>query len=254
MRGLDAYLKKISSDYDVVGYTETSISMAGWGVAYLAPQYGMKAVIFDPQYKNPPAGPEDPLTVLAAHRKKWAKFNAEVVPLAAGMARVNWNVSNRIMLKNYHHRFLLLPLGLPLPETIEETRREYDRTIHSLGYSPATVVVCVGSGTIAAGLLRAIKPETYLIGVMCRKGHIYKKRKMIYDKSGRADGGLLGTGLLELFNPGYEYTELPRDRTPAPFPCNPWYDLKAWEWLVKNVHLLKPPILFWNIGGAPCLK
>jgi hypothetical protein len=33
-----------------------------------------------------------------------------------------------------------------------------------------------------------------------------------------------------------------------PFPCNPYYDLKAWEWLMKNKGQLEEPILFWNIG------
>jgi hypothetical protein len=36
---------------------------------------------------------------------------------------------------------------------------------------------------------------------------------------------------------------------PCPFPCNPWYDRKAWHWLRYNVGSLVPPVLFWNIGA-----
>ena len=36
---------------------------------------------------------------------------------------------------------------------------------------------------------------------------------------------------------------------PCPFPCDAHYDLKAWEVLPSEIDTLRPPILFWNIGG-----
>jgi hypothetical protein len=35
----------------------------------------------------------------------------------------------------------------------------------------------------------------------------------------------------------------------APFPCNAYYDAKAWGWVVQNYAVLKKPVLFWNIGA-----
>jgi hypothetical protein len=35
----------------------------------------------------------------------------------------------------------------------------------------------------------------------------------------------------------------------CPFPAHPNYDLKAWQYLRDNIRRMKPPILFWNIGG-----
>ena len=35
----------------------------------------------------------------------------------------------------------------------------------------------------------------------------------------------------------------------CPFPCNPYYDLKAWRHLVRNIEKYADPILFWNIGA-----
>ena len=46
-----------------------------------------------------------------------------------------------------------------------------------------------------------------------------------------------------------EYLYHEQAQTRAPFPCNPYYDLKAFEYLQKNITKLAKPILFWNIGG-----
>ncbi len=35
-----------------IGYTETSISMAGWGLAWIGRCLGMRVVIYNPQYKH----------------------------------------------------------------------------------------------------------------------------------------------------------------------------------------------------------
>ena len=35
----------------------------------------------------------------------------------------------------------------------------------------------------------------------------------------------------------------------TPFPCNEFWDKKAWYWLEQNVSKFEGDILFWNIGG-----
>ena len=34
-----------------------------------------------------------------------------------------------------------------------------------------------------------------------------------------------------------------------PFPCNSFYDAKAWKWLKENIKDMNRDFLFWNIGG-----
>jgi 1-aminocyclopropane-1-carboxylate deaminase/D-cysteine desulfhydrase-like pyridoxal-dependent ACC family enzyme len=252
VRGLNRYVEKIKSRYSVIGYVETSISMAGWGVAYVAREHGLRAVIFDPQYTRKPGGVDDHLSVLDAHRKRWIELGAEIVPIKAGMARVNWNIARVKIRQLYPNALtLLLPLGLPLDETVEETRSEYHRAVLQLGFRPRTCVVCVGSGTIAAGILSSASQQTRIVGVMSRTGDRSIKLKKIQSKAGLFAGGLWKTPEFDLIDPGYEYTQ--RARIPAaPFPCHPWYDLKTWEWLVEHISSLQPPILFWNIGGDQC--
>jgi len=35
----------------------------------------------------------------------------------------------------------------------------------------------------------------------------------------------------------------------TPFPCNEFWDKKAWYWLENNISKFKGKVLFWNIGG-----
>jgi len=35
----------------------------------------------------------------------------------------------------------------------------------------------------------------------------------------------------------------------TPFPCNEFWDKKAWYWLEKNIQKFEGEILFWNLGG-----
>lgn len=240
IRGVFAHLEKLKyKGITTVGYTETSISMAGWGVAWAAKKLGMTAVIFDPQYKNTP-------DVLAYHRSKWKMYDAVIEPVPAGMAKVNWYISKRILHEKYGKNAVLLPLGLPFKESIQATTKEVHIALnHQMPVIPKTIVVNIGSGTICAGILKAVYESPHdirLIGIMGRTGDVHKKRQIIIDKSGL----LLYAFPFDVFDPGWQYTE--KSEIDCPFESHPYYDLKAWEWLSENVLNLSQPILFWNIG------
>ena len=85
-----------------MAYVETSVSMAGWGVAWLAPKFGLKPVIFEPQYvindKRLKQKPD--LKVFAYHREQWNKLNAQVIPIKPGMAKVNYNTARKYIREN----------------------------------------------------------------------------------------------------------------------------------------------------------
>lgn len=221
-----------------VGYTETSVSMAGWGVAWCARKLGMRAVIFDPQYKQPPS-------ILECHRGHWREHGAEIAAIRPGMARVNHNICRRLLSEQYGPGAVLLDLGLPLAETVEATASVWRGVVAEV--RPGTTVVNIGSGTICAGLLRGWQPgDGTIIGVLGRTGECTRKGRRIADKAGRLCGGLMGPEL-KLIDPGWEYTE--PSVAHCPFPCHRYYDLKAWQWLTENLSELADPILFWNIGS-----
>lgn len=242
VRGLILVLERLKRQgITIIGYTETSVSMAGWGVAWACKELGLRCIIFDPQYKETPE-------LLKYHRERWFEFQADKVPLKAGMAKVNWNISKKWLADHYGERAYLLPLGLPFPETVDAAEYEAYLTRESNPVDYRTVVVNVGSGTVCAGVLRGFSDRT-VYGIMGRTGNVEMKKKKILEKAGFQEGGLFDCPDFKLIDPKWEYTE--RSNIIAPFPCHDWYDLKAWEWLTLNVHKLEAPILFWNIGSIP---
>lgn len=249
MRGLMKRLQTIRDDgLRVVGYTESAVSMAGWGIAWGCKQLGLKCVIFEPVYKegNTP-------DLLLYHRSKWIENGAEIIPQKAGMVRVNQNIARNIMDDLYGRAGVLLPLGIPFPETVEETAGEAEN--EAITGSPVgpykSVVVNVGSGTIAAGVAKGFQGQAVIYGIMGRTGDVERKAGVISKKARitiKKPGSFFGIDL-RLVDPGWDYTA--RSYADCPFLCHPYYDLKAWQWLEEKIHYIKKPVLFWNIGSMP---
>jgi len=241
VRGLLPHMKKLKKEgIKTVGYVESSISMAGWGIAWIAKILNMRCVLYDPQYKETPR-------LLKIHRSKWKLFDPEIRKINAGMIRINYNICSNRFKEEFPENSVMLDLGIPLEETIEETAKVWRDTIDSMKDKPDVTVVNVGSGTILAGMLRGWKSynDGMIIGVTGRQSDLIRKTKKIEKKSKKSFGGLF-INPLELYNSGYNYTEYSKIDTP--FPCHPYYDKKAWEWLTDNILETKHKILFWNIG------
>lgn len=241
IRGLMPVLERLKREGKThIGYTETSISMAGWGVAWGCKQLGLKAVIFDPQYKKTPK-------LLIFHRKMWKRFDASIIPIKAGMAKVNYYICKKDLIKYYGDKAEMLPLGLPFKETIQAAEKEAIETrLHSI-IDFETIVICVGSGTVAAGVVSGFKDKT-IFGIMSRTGDIKRKNKIICQKGQFDTEGLFKIDF-RLIDPGWKYTE--SCDIDIPFPCHPYYDAKAFKWMIENYNDLKKPVLFWNIGSMP---
>lgn len=239
IRGLMKRLQALKDQgIKFVGYVETSVSMAGWGVAWGCKQLGLMAVIYNPIYK-------EPLPLLRFHRERWDEAEAIVIPIKAGMAKVNWNICRNTHEEKYGKLGVVLPLGLPFSEAIEETAREAAHTQKEIDFK--TAVVNIGSGTIAAGLMRGLTGKT-IYGIMGRTGDVEKKKKTLMSKSQKQIGGMLGMDM-RVVDPGWEYTEA--CYLDLPFLSHPYYDVKAVAWMLDNFDKLKKPVLFWNIGSMP---
>lgn len=243
VRGLVEHLLKLKrSGITTVGYVETSISMAGWGVAWATKQLGMKSVIFDPQYScDKYAG----YLTHELHRLKWIEHGAEIIKIYSGMAKVNYNICKRRLREEFSDS-VMLPLGLPLEETVDQTAKQ------TIGLpEAASLVICVGSGTIAAGVLKGLRhSDVKVYGITCRETKdVRRKMSLIVNKAGIFQEGIFADKVkFELINPGYSYTWAVEIETP--FPCNKYYDTKALAFLLEHYNRLEKPILFWNIGGG----
>lgn len=162
------------------------------------------------------------------------------------MAKVNWYLANR-MLKDLHPNAVLLPFE----ESIEETAKETERTLESYPFIRSIVVV-VGSGTIAAGILRGASRRKHVLtiyGVAGRDGDMQRKTMEIEKKAAPFFQRFMPRNVLfMMYNPKWEYTE--KSEAKQLFPCHPYYDLKAWEWLCNNINQVTKPVLFWNVGAV----
>lgn len=253
MRGVVQHLIKLRDEgILIVGYAESAISMAGWGLAWACQMLGLHAVIFDPRYSQR----HDYLSVLEKHREKWHEFGAEVVPVTAGRTAIIYYSGRKWLKERYPEYSTMLPVGMSFPETVEATKEQYFKTFANHDDEVSAVVMCVGSGTIASGVVSAMverHPKAKLYGILTRTGSLPEKRKKMEKMAGfeftPGRGMLRGAGArVELIDCAYGYTQ--KETMDVPFPCNPYYDAKAWAWLSQNVGNLPPgDIVFWNIGA-----
>jgi 1-aminocyclopropane-1-carboxylate deaminase/D-cysteine desulfhydrase-like pyridoxal-dependent ACC family enzyme len=260
VRGLYPVLKKFKAEgINTVGYMETSVSMAGWGISYFCKKLNMKAVIFKPEYKDGHKHNQDAQTAV------WRKLGAEVIPLIRPTQLAVNFYRARSILENKYAGAIMLPQGLPFKETRLEVAKQVKNVKDALG-SNITVISSVGSGTMVAGImLGALKYEMSgeLYGVLVSRKDPGKMRRGIiqavmstqvvanYKIQYYYPDGLLSrlrrTFNLNIHDAGYGYTQ--EEDCKCPFPCNTYYDRKAYKWMLDNIKQFKKPILFWNIGA-----
>lgn len=243
IRGLREHLVSLSArGIEDVGYMETSISMAGWGIAYLCSQLRMRATIYYPRYKGGLRHNQGWMM------EKWQDFGATIVPLdKPNMQSVNFNRARK-MFKQIRPGGIFLPLGLPLSETVDIMAREVVEGCDHDDLS-GSIVCCVGSGTMLAGILRGVASlhlSPAIFGILVAQKNSARMLEKVIDRAGILRIGALLK--LNIVDAGYEYTT--PENYPCRFPCNRYYDRKAWRWLAENVDHLERPVLFWNIGGG----
>uniref|UniRef100_A0A6M3KWI8 Tryptophan synthase beta chain-like PALP domain-containing protein n=1 Tax=viral metagenome TaxID=1070528 RepID=A0A6M3KWI8_9ZZZZ len=230
-----------------VGYMETSISMAGWGICYVCDLLGLTPVIFYPKYKSGLKYNQQ-FQMLC-----WSSFNSIIIPIESpNLQSINYYVAKKAFQGKYPGG-IFLPLGLPFKGTIGAVAEEVKTTPKQ--YLTGSIIMCAGSGTMAAGVVKGVSElgvtPTLHVVLVHKKGQL-KMYNTIVGGSGKMkatllEGQKLVIGGLLIHDLGYDYTQ--REKVVAPFPCNSYYDRKAWKFLVDNVGELIEPILFWNIGA-----
>jgi threonine dehydratase len=246
IRGIAEYLRGLRTLAPAVGVLSTLVSRAGWGTAYICQELGMVCHNFHPKTDR---------TDLPVGRycEEVKKLGGRNIPLVNSRGSVLWARAARAMAAEGTGA-IMLPHHLALKETIEQTALEAARTMQQVG-KVGTVVIPVGSGTIAAGVLRGIAtakgiaPVDCVLGITASKSvSTARRRSSIIKKSGITIGGFFGAiNNFHIEETTRDYLEVAPAL--APFPCDLFYDAKAWEWLTLHIKELRTPILFWNIGG-----
>jgi len=223
-RGVYSWVEKQSAS--IIGVLDTYHSQGGHAVARACQILNKKALVFYPEYKNEP-GYRNPQVRAAA-------LGAELIGLPAGRSAILYHTAKK---QTMARNGVMIPNALKLEESVTETSREVpkDRKFD-------WVVVSASSGTIAAGVIQGFgdRPH-YLIHLGYSRSH-EQVEKYLKEKSG------VVSAAIEIVDENYSYKDKARLGETPPWPCNPYYDLKAFRWLMVNRKKCSGSILFWNIG------
>lgn len=245
-RGVYAHIAKRPERF--IGVLDTSHSQGGWAVARACQLLGKQCVNFYPEFKASQGA------IPAAVRESMA-LGAQLLPLRAGRSAVLYHGA-RAWLAGHPDQvegsYYMMPNALKLEESVEETAAEVARTFPRLDNSRLPVLVSASSGTIAAGVLRGLVHAGWRGRLIVHMGysrsvdavHTYVTRMA------RVDGiDLVSQAGIQVVDEGYEYKDAARPGDDPPFPCNAYYDLKAFRWWMREGRARHGPVaLLWNIG------
>lgn len=238
-RGVYEHVRKL--DAGVVGVLDTYHSQAGHAVARACQVLGKKCLNFYPVYKA--EGSVDHHAVREPQLRS-AALGASLLPLPAGRSCILYHEAKRITLAADGY---MMPNALKLAESVEETAKEVDVRLFDLGVK--YVLVPSSSGTIAAGVVRGYRDRiwadeqympTFLVHLGYHRSH-EEVRAYLQDKSGTEVEPTI-------IDEGYAYKDVARPGPTPEWPCNAYYDLKAFRWWVREGRAVYGEALLWNIG------
>jgi hypothetical protein len=230
------YARVASREEKTIGVLDTYHSQAGHAVARACQVLGKKCINYYPNYKHEP-GPRDPQRCAEV-------LGASLYPLPAGRSCILYHAAKK------HAESVgayLMPNALKLEESVAETAREVP-----LGHAewedigdgprPAWVVIPASSGTIAAGVIRGFGDTTeFIVHLGYSRSHSEVDR-YLREKSGYPEAHIT------LIDEGFSYKDRAKPGETPPWPCNEYYDLKAFRWWMKFRQDYPGDTLFWNIG------
>jgi hypothetical protein len=223
----------------LIGVLDTRHSQVGHAVATVCHVLKRRCVNFYPALKDNP-GPHNP-------QMRARELGATLYPLQAGRSAILFHRARKIIEADGGY---MMPNGLKLDESVNETAREVPPDICRYSW----VIVSASSGTTAAGVVKGayapanshgfISPPRFAIHLGYSRSH-NEVTRYIRDRS-----GVFGVAL-EVIDEGYKYKDVAREGITPPFPCDPYYDLKAFRWWIDQgmeSDYYPGDVLFWNIG------
>jgi hypothetical protein len=236
MRGVYAHLSKRSET--VIGVLDTYHSQAGHAVAYACSNLGKSAINYWPVYKA------DGRELIRAPQQASRSLGAKLCPLPAARSAILYHRAKKHLKENYADSYMIAN-ALKLQESVDENATEAART----PFEPYThFIISISSGTVAAGVIRGLlstdKPFTVTIHLGYTRSISSVQNYLI-----KMIGSSFPLNHTQFIDEKYQYADKV-DRKDIPFPCNPYYDAKAWDWLDRNIQNLPyENIMFWNIGA-----
>lgn len=247
IRGVEMHLRQLVKERKrnvPIGVLDTVHSKAGWGVSYVCDQMSLQCYDFFPAYKH--EIDDDGFVELRENQRHAEALGAHLIPLGAGRSSILYHEAKKLLAEGTGGMGYMLPNALKLSESVDATCLELIR------YTPGSLlkgtwIVSASSGTLAAGVLKGLYGLDVLDKV-CLVIHLgYSRPKHAVLDYVRKMARLGDTHAdIVIVDEGYEYKD--SVEADCPFPCNEYYDLKAWRWLQTHAGNLEEPVVFWNIG------
>jgi hypothetical protein len=237
-RGVFAHIVKIPSK--AIGVLDTYHSQAGWAVARACQVLGKRCINFYPEFKQEP-GYREP-------QERAAELGAELVGLPAGRSAVLYHRAKAECAARHAY---MMPNALKLHESVSETAGE----VSTSPFASDAVIISASSGTIAAGVMRGYAAAPGGLGDTLFIVHLGYTRshacvaKYLEDMAGNFPLREHRRNLL-IVDEKYSYRDQARPGETPPWPCNPYYDLKAFRWWLsaRTRYRKRETVLFWNVG------
>lgn len=246
-RGVYAHIK--ARPERMIGVLDTYHSQGGWAVAQACKLLGKQCYNYYPVRKAERDGKLKPQQVAAED------LGAVLIPLQAGRSAVIYHQAKKHLAEE-HIATYMMPNALKLPEMITETVAEVRRTFPGqTNVLPGTVIVSASSGTIAAGVLAGLVSVGWKGRFVVHQG--YSRSASAIQSYMQLMSGLHSDGpdrletkgiKLVLVDEGYAYGDEAKAGPLPPFPCNVFYDLKAFRWWMRLGREMYTEALLWNIG------
>lgn len=225
----------------MIGVLDTSHSQGGWAVAKACNLLGKQCRLYYPVRKAERADPQ-----LKVQQLRARELGATLVPIQAGRSAVLYHQARKMLAAEGGAATYMMPNALKLPEMITETVAELGRT--RLPESGTTVLVSASSGTIAAGVLLGLLENQWSGRFIVHQGYSRPAAAIEKYMWKMIGGGSASQHPIQLVDEGYSYADAARPGPLPPFPCNEYYDLKAFRWWVAKGRDLYGSAMLWNIG------
>ena len=136
-------------------------------------------------------------------------------------------------------------------EMVAETAAEVRATLsYSCLPERLPVIISASSGTIAAGVIRGFRDAGRNPIFLVHQGY-ERPDRAIFSYMEKVGGIDLTPGSdldVRLINEGYAYSDKAKRGEVPPWPCNEFYDLKAFRWWLAEGRAKYGEALLWNIG------
>jgi len=230
-RGVYARVK--SRDERIIGVLDTFHSQAGHAVARACQILGKKCVNYYPLYKHD--------WELRKPQKRAQELGADLVGIPAGRSCILFHRARKEVEMRGGY---MMPNALKLEESVEETAKE----AREVDTNFQVVIIPASSATLAAGVLRGFLQSGRADGIrfIIHLGYsrsIDAVRRYLAEKTDEKTAARV-----ELIDEGYSYRDKAKPGQTPPWPCNEYYDLKAFRWYLANRESVRGRTLFWNIG------